>query len=74
MSFRDGIAYDYNHEFTREQLEPITALHFYRWCKHRIYGNADADKGVSPPLHYRMNSVLAWKQAISYSMVNNAMQ
>ena len=74
MSFRDGIACDCNHEFTREQHEPLTALDFYRWCKHHVYGNADADEGVSPPLHYRVNSVLAWKRAISYSMVNNAMQ
>ena len=61
MSFRDGIACDCNHEFTREQHEPLTALDFYRWCKHHVYGNADADEGVSPPLHYRVNSVLAWK-------------
>ena len=50
ISFRDGIAYDRNHQFTREQLEPLTALDFYRWSKHQVYGDADADEGVSPPV------------------------
>ena len=30
MSFRDGITYSREHDFTREQLEPITANEFYR--------------------------------------------
>ena len=38
-----------------------------------VAGSADADEGITSP-HYRVNSVLAWKRAISYSMVSNNMQ
>lgn len=74
MSSQDGITYSRDHNFTRDQLEPITANEFYRWCKFQAYGNDDANKGIMPPVHYRVNAVLAWKRAISYSMVNNNMQ
>ena len=73
MSFRDGIHYGREHNFTREELEPISAIEFYKWCKYHEYGDTDADEGISPPLHFRVKSVLAWKKAISYSMTNNNM-
>jgi hypothetical protein len=47
MSFRDGTNYDCLHEFTREEVGPITAVDFHRWCKFCVYGDADANEGVS---------------------------
>ena len=73
MSWRDGTTYGRDHVFTREELEPITNIQIYRWSKFRVYGDADVDENMSPPIHYRVNSVLAWKRAISYSMVNRNM-
>ena len=73
MSWRDGTTYGRDHDFTRQELEPINNIEIYRWAKFRVYGDADADENMSPPIHYRANSVLAWKRAISYSMVNRNM-
>lgn len=62
------------HEFTHEQLISLTDLDIYRWMKHRVYGDADADETTTPPIHYRHYSVLFWKKAISAFMVNSHMQ
>lgn len=74
ISWRDGLTYDKNHQFSFDELKNITAEDIYRWAKFRVYGDPDADEGVCPPIHYRVNSVLGWKRAISYSMPNNNMQ
>jgi hypothetical protein len=74
MSWRYGRSYGCDHDFTKEESEFLTSSDFYRLCKFHIFGEPDANEGVSPPLHYCLNTMLAFKQAISYSMVNNDMQ
>ena len=59
MSWRDGVTYEKNHQFSSDQLENVTAQDIYRWAKFRVYGDPDADEGVSPPIHYRVNLSLA---------------
>jgi hypothetical protein len=73
MTYRNARNYPSGHCFSREELEPITADELYRWTKHRVYGNEAVDEGTVPPVHYRASTVLSWKRAISYYMVNNNM-
>lgn len=63
-----------NHIFTRDKLLAITDKEIYRWMKHRVYGDEEADEASSPPLYYRHSSVLFWKKAISHFMPNSHMQ
>jgi hypothetical protein len=70
MSWKDWTTYGCDHVFTRQELEPINNIEIYRWAKFCVHGDVDADENMTPPIHYRANSVLTWKRAISYSMVN----
>jgi len=63
-----------DHQFTRDALLAIHADHKYHHFKDRVYGDPDADEGSTPPLHFRLHSVLAWKRNISYFMPNNHQQ
>ena len=74
MRWKDGRAYASDHQFTRDELLEIHADHVYRHFKDRVYGNPDADEGSTPPLHFRLHSVLAWKRNISYFMPNTHQQ
>ena len=38
-----------------------------------VYGDPDADEGVTLPIHYSINSAMGWKHTISFSMPNNSM-
>ena len=62
MSWKDGSTYGRDHVFIRQELEPINNIEIYCWAKFRVYGDADADKNMTPPIHYRAHSVLAWKR------------
>jgi hypothetical protein len=74
MGWIEGVPFPRQQTFSRVQLESITADQVYRWAKLRVYGDPDADEGITQPIHYRVNSVLGWKRAISYSMINTNMQ
>ena len=70
MKWKDDVDYLTFHQFTREQLLPITAEELYKWAKFCIHGNVKADEEVTPTVNYRVNSVLVWKRSISYFMPN----
>ena len=74
MCWKDGRIYAPDHEFSREELLTIHADHVYRHFKDRVYGDPDADECSTPPLHFRLHSVLAWERNISYFMPNNRQQ
>jgi hypothetical protein len=74
MRWKDGRVYASDYEFSREELLTIHADHVYRHFKDRVYGDPDADECSTPPLHFRLHSVLAWKRNISYFMPNNHQQ
>ena len=67
MSFKHGVAYSVNTEFTREQLLDITADDVVGFFNQRAYGKpnpAETDK----PVHVRSNTLEYWKKGISYFM------
>ena len=74
MSWRYHVPYLRDYELTQDDLQRITDNEIVRWAKHRIYGDADADDAIDPPLHYRHNSVLNWKKALSFFMPNAHLQ
>ena len=74
MHWKDGRAYASDHQCTRDKLLAIHADHIYCLFKDRVYGNPDADECSTPPLHFRLHSVLAWKRNISYFMSNTHQQ
>jgi len=73
MSFKDGVIYPDDREFTPEELQALTPDDIYRYFKLRAYGNADADEDEENPTEARSSAVLFWKKALSYFMPNNAM-
>ena len=69
MSFRDGIEYDRNHEFTMEALGNITPVEIVRWMCLKVYGNPDP--GIDEnPTEGRSASLQYYKKALSFFMPN----
>jgi hypothetical protein len=69
MSWRDGVDYPKDSEFTMEQKAIITPEQLVRWMKHRIYDDAEADPDIDRP-KLRSSTILFWKKAISHFMPN----
>ena len=69
MSFKHGVTYPSNAEFTREQLADVTADDVVMFFNQRAYGtpNPTAD---DRPTHCRSNTLEYWKKAISSFMPN----
>ena len=67
-----GRAFSADHEWTKRELKAVTPEKIMRFLKVRIYGNADADPDVDPPVFHRRNCILYWKKAWSYFMLDNA--
>ena len=65
-----GRIYAPGHTWTRRELLAITPEKIMRYCKRKIYGDEDADPDEDPPVHHRRNSVLYWKKAWSYFMLD----
>jgi hypothetical protein len=51
----------------------VTDQDFARWIKFRLYNNPEADENTAT-LHFRLNSVLAWKRSCSHFFPNNNIQ
>jgi len=43
MRHHDNIEYEFDHQFTQEQLQSITPTDLIKYFKYRCYGNPDAD-------------------------------
>ena len=59
--------------FSQEELLAITAVIMKVYLMVKIYNNPASNLDVDPPLNYRLNSLLFWKKAWSYFMVNRDM-
>jgi len=71
MSWKDHVTYPRGHEFSQQDIQGITADEIVCWAKWHVYGSAEANDGVEPPVFYRHNYALNWKKQISYFMPNN---
>ena len=58
------------HKWTKRKLKCITPENIMKYLKTKIYGKEDADPDVDPPLYHCRNSVLYWKKAWSYFMLD----
>ena len=67
-----GRAFAKDHKFTKRELKAVTPEKIMKYLKVRIYGNENADPDVDPPLFHRKNTILYWKKAWSYFMIDSA--
>ena len=58
------------HKWTKRELKAVTPDKIMKYLKMKIYGKEDADPDVDPPIYHRRNSVLYWKKAWSYFMID----
>ena len=71
MSFlHNGRQYRPGHKWRKSELLAITPEKIMRYLLIKIYGDEDANFDEDPPLHHRRNSVLFWKKAWSYFMLD----
>jgi hypothetical protein len=71
MSYlHNGRKYAPGHKWSKSQLTAITPEKIMRYLKMKIYGDEDANHDEDPPIHHRRNSVLFWKKAWSYFMLD----
>ena len=59
-----------DHKWSKRELKAVTPEKIFTYLKIKIYGSADADPENDPPLHHRRNTVLYWKKAWSYFMLD----
>ena len=72
MSFRDGVDYDKNYEFSPEELGTITPDEIVRWMSLKVYGTPDPEYDANPT-EGRANSLTYYKKALSSFMPNRLM-
>ena len=58
MSFKDGVNYTSDREFTPEELQALTPDDIYRYFKLLAYGNADANEDAENPTEARSSATL----------------
>ena len=69
MSYRDGMDYDFNFEFSQEQLGELQPEDIYKWMAFKVYGRPDPNGDDNPTLG-RSTSLQYYKKALSYFMPN----
>ena len=62
--------YKPGHKWSKAQLLAITPEKILRYIKRKVYGDEDANPDEEPPVYHRRNSVLFWKKAWSYFMLD----
>ena len=65
MSYRDGMDYDFNFEFSQEQLGELQPEDIYKWMAFKVYGRPDPNGDDNPTLG-RSTSLQYYKKALSY--------
>ncbi len=70
MSFVHGRAYRPDHVWTNDDLLAVTPAIIVRFIKIKVYGSENAQPDAQPPLKYRSSTVLFWKKAWFYFMLN----
>jgi hypothetical protein len=71
MSFvHDGRSFGPDHVWTNDELLAVTPEILVRYIKIKVYGSENAQPDVDPPLHHRSATLLFWKKAWSYFMLN----
>jgi hypothetical protein len=58
------------HDWTNSEKLAVTPELIVRYLKTMVYGNKNAQLDVDRPIHYQSNTVLYWKKAWSYFMLN----
>ena len=70
MRFRDGVAYEKNHEFSEQELGTITPIQIVRWMSLKVYGTPDPEYDANPT-EGRSSSLVYYKKALSFFMPNS---
>ena len=68
-----GRVFAESYVFNQEELLAVTPDTLKAYLMVKIYDNPEANPDVDSPLNYRLNSLLFWKKAWSYFMVNRNM-
>ena len=58
------------HDWTNSEKLAATPELIVRYLKTMVYGNKNAQPDVDCPINYQSNTVLYWKKAWSYFMLN----
>jgi hypothetical protein len=71
MSFvHDGRSFGPDHVWTNDELLAVTPEILVRYIKIKVYDCENAQPDIDPPLHHRASTILFWKKAWSYFMLN----
>ena len=70
MKHVTGRTYRPGHKWSRADLKKVTPDKIVVLVKQEVYGDADADPDEAPPVHHRANTILYWKKAWSYFMLD----
>ena len=65
-----GWAYWPDHMWTNDELLAVTPKILLWYIKIKVYDSENAQPDVQPPLNYQSNTVLFWKKAWSYFMLD----
>ena len=65
MTYKDGIEYATDYEFSLEQLADIKPEHIYKWMTVKTYGKPNPSQNDNPT-YGRSTSLEYYKKALSY--------
>ena len=65
MTYKDGIEYATDYEFSLEQLADIKPEHIYKWMAVKTYGKPNPSQNDNPT-YGRSTSLEYYKKALSY--------
>ena len=65
-----GRDYREGHKWSTKQLKAITPNKITDFIKECVYGDVNAKPDEDPPIHLRTNTILMWKKAWSYFMLD----
>ena len=70
MAAIHGREFTPQHKWTKRELKAVTPDKIIKYLNKKIYGKVDVKHDVEPPIYHRQNSVLFWKKAWSYFMLD----
>ena len=70
MAAIHGREFTPQHKWTKRELKVVTPDKIIKYLNKKIYGKVDVEHDVEPPIYHRRNSVLFWKKAWSYFMLD----
>ena len=70
MRYITSREFNEGHKWSTRQLKSVMPEKIMTYLKQQVYGDANTNPDKDPPVHHRTNSVLYWKKAWSYFMLD----